>query len=133
MNECGSRLQRDRPLARRRGAGSCVVRLRVTVSDVLDYLAAGMSEGETGATPNRYAQAMLAKSQIQKEALNLPARERIELVVELWDSLTPGEIPVPEWQRDLIRNRLAALEDIPPEERSVPWEAVRRRIFADRA
>ena len=107
--------------------------LRVTVSDVLDYLAAGMSEGETGATPNQYAQTMLAKSQIQREALNLPVRERIELVVELWDSLTPGEIPVPEWQRDLIRNRLAALEDIPPEERSAPWEAVRRRIFADRA
>ena len=76
---------------------------------------------------------MLAKSQIQKEALNLPVRKRIELVVELWDSLAPGEIPVPEWQRDLIRDRLAALEDIPPEERSVPWEAVRRRIFADRA
>ncbi len=76
---------------------------------------------------------MLAKSQIQKEALNLPARERIELVVELWDSLRPGEIPIPEWQRNLIRDRLAALEDIPPEERSVPWEAVRRRIFADRA
>ena len=76
---------------------------------------------------------MLAKSQIQREALNLPARERIELVVELWDSLTPGEIPVPDWQRDLIRDRLAALEDIPPEERSAPWEAVRRRIFADRA
>ncbi len=76
---------------------------------------------------------MLAKSHIQKEALNLPVRERIELVVELWDSLTPDEIPVPEWQRDLIRDRLAALEDILPEERSVPWEAVRRRIFADRA
>ncbi len=75
---------------------------------------------------------MLAKSQIQKEALNLPARERIELVVRLWDSLAPEDIPVPDWQRDLIRDRLAALEDIPPEERSVPWEAVRKRLFSDR-
>ena len=36
---------------------------------------------------------MLAKSDIQRRALNLPARERIELVVKLWDSLAPGEIP----------------------------------------
>ena len=75
---------------------------------------------------------MLAKSEIWKEALNLPARERIELVVRLWDSLTPGDIPVPDWQRDLIRDRLAALADIPPEERSSPWEAVRKLVFSDR-
>ena len=75
---------------------------------------------------------MLAKSEIQREALDLPAQERIELVVELWDSLAPGEIPVPDWQRDLIRERLAALEDLLPEERSVPWEAVRKRIFSDK-
>ena len=75
---------------------------------------------------------MLAKSAIQKEALNLPAQERIELVVELWDSLAPGEIPIPDWQRDLIRDRLTALEEIPPEQRSVPWEAVRKRVFSDK-
>lgn len=75
---------------------------------------------------------MLAKSEIQREALNLPAHERIELVVELWDSLVPGEIPVPDWQRDLIRDRLAALEDMLPEKRSVPWEAVRKRVFPGR-
>ena len=75
---------------------------------------------------------MLAKSDIQRRALNLPARERIELVVKLWDSLAPGEIPVPDWQRDLIRERLAALAHVLPEERAVPWEAVRKRAFSDR-
>ena len=75
---------------------------------------------------------MLAKSEIQREALNLPAQERIELVVELWDSLVPGEIPVPDWQRDLIRDRLGALEDILPEERSVPWKEVRKRVFSEK-
>ena len=68
----------------------------------------------------------------REEALSLPAQERIELVVELWDSLAPGEIPVLDWQRDLIRDRLAALEDVLPEERSVPWDAVRKRIFSDK-
>ena len=83
---------------------------------------------------NSYAERMLGKSEIQREreALNLPAQERIELIVELWDSLAPGEIPVPNWQRDLIRERLAALEEVPPEERSVPWEAVRKRVFSDK-
>ena len=75
---------------------------------------------------------MLAKSEIQREALDLPAQERIELVVELWDSLAPGQIPVPDWQRNLIRDRLAALEDLLPEERSVPWEAARKGIFSDK-
>ncbi len=59
---------------------------------------------------------MLAKSEIQREALNLPAQERIQLVVKLWDSLAPGEIPVPDWQRELVRDRLAALENVLPEE-----------------
>ena len=64
---------------------------------------------------------MPAKSEVHREALNLPARERIDLVV-----------PVPEWQRELIRERLAELEDIPSGERSVPWEAVRRRALSTR-
>ena len=81
---------------------------------------------------NGYATAMLAKSEIQREALNLPAQERIQLVVELWDSVAPGEIPVPDWQRDLIRDRLAALEDVLPEERSVPWNTLRKRVFSDK-
>ena len=75
---------------------------------------------------------MLAKSEIRRETLNLPARERIELVVELWDSLEPREIPVPDWQRDLIRDRLATLEDVSPEDRSVAWKAARKRVFSDR-
>ena len=75
---------------------------------------------------------MLARSEIQREALNLPAQERIQLVVELWDSLAPGDIPVPVWQRDVIRDRLAELENVLPEERSVPWDALRKRIFSDK-
>jgi len=73
---------------------------------------------------------MLAKSEIQKPALNLSAQERIELVVGLWDSLAPGEIPVPNWQRSLIRDRLSALECIQPEERATSWEAVRKQVFS---
>ena len=75
--------------------------------------------------------AMLARSEIQREALNLPAPERIQLVVELWDSLAPGEIPIPDWQRGLIRDRLAELEHVLSAERSMPWDAVRKRFLSD--
>lgn len=75
---------------------------------------------------------MLAKSEIHREALGLPVHERIELVVELWDSLAPTEIPIPDWQRDLIRERLASLDNLRPDERSTPWEAARERIFSDK-
>ena len=76
---------------------------------------------------------MLTKSEIHQEALDLPAHERIELVVELWDSLAPSEIPIPDWQRELIRQRLASLDDLRPDERSTPWEAARERVFSDKA
>lgn len=75
---------------------------------------------------------MLAKAEVQEQALNLSAQDRVELVAEIWDSLTPDDIPVPDWQRDLIRDRLAALADVPTEQRSMPWEAVRKRVFPDR-
>lgn len=73
---------------------------------------------------------MLAKSDIQREALNLSVQERIEFVVELWDSLAPGEIPVPDWQRDLIRDRVAALEHLCRKSVRCPGDAVRKRIFS---
>ena len=79
------------------------------------------------------AETMLAKSEIHKEALSLPAHERIELGVELRDRLAPTEVPIPDWQRDLIRERLAALDDLRPDERSTPREAARKRILSDQA
>ncbi len=75
---------------------------------------------------------MLTKSEIQREALNRSAQDRIELVVELWNRLASAEIPVPGWQRDLIRDRLAALEDMLPEQRSVPWDTLRKRREPER-
>ena len=40
--------------------------------------------------------------------------------------------PLPDWQRDLIREHLAVLEDVRPEARSVPWDLIRERIFTAR-
>lgn len=72
---------------------------------------------------------MMTKAQVQQQALEHPPEDRIALVVEIWDSLEANHIPVPDWQRDLIRERLAALEGVDPENRSSPWSEVRERIF----
>ena len=81
----------------------------------------------------RIFETMLTKAQVQREALELPPEERIDLVVEIWDSLTAKDIPVPEWQRDLIRERLTELEGADPEDRATPWNKVLERVFPRKA
>ena len=66
---------------------------------------------------------MPAKSGTRRNALDLPLEEQAERL---------GETPIPQWQRELVLDRLAELENIPPDERAVPWEEVRRRLLADR-
>ena len=75
---------------------------------------------------------MLTKTEVKRQALELPPEERVDLAVEIWNSLQPEDLPVPGWQRDLIRERLAALEGMDPQERSTPWVEVRDRVFPGR-
>ena len=75
----------------------------------------------------------MTKAQVQRQALELPPEDRIDLVVEIWDSLEARDIPVPDWQRELIRERLAALDGAVPEDRAAPWSEVRKRVFPGNA
>ena len=72
---------------------------------------------------------MLTKAQVQRQALELSPEDRVDLAVEIWDSLKAKDIPVPDWQRELLRERLAALDGAGPEDRSAPWSKVRERVF----
>ena len=40
--------------------------------------------------------------------LQLPIEENISLVTELWDSIAEQQIPLPEWKKTLIKERIAA-------------------------
>ena len=75
---------------------------------------------------------MLTRTDVKRQALQFPPEERVGLVVEFWNSLRPEDPPVPVWQRNLIRERLDALEGTDLEERSTPWEEVRDRVFPGR-
>lgn len=55
----------------------------------------------------------------------LSPEEQIEYLQALWDRMTarPEDIPVPAWQRELVRERLAAHER--GEGETISWAAVR--------
>ena len=58
----------------------------------------------------------------------LPVDERIDFVQSLWDRIaaTPEEVPVPEWHREIIRERLESYRANPTTGR--PWADVRTDI-----
>ena len=71
-------------------------------------------------------------AELRRKALQLPAEEKADLAVELWESLGQ-EVPIPPWHLELVRERLAELDALDPEERSTPWEEVRKRIWPELA
>ena len=64
-----------------------------------------------------------------KELLKLPPAERIDIAMELWDSIAPEDMPplTAEQMAELDR-RLADHESNP--DRGSPWEEVRARLWA---
>jgi putative addiction module component (TIGR02574 family) len=64
----------------------------------------------------------------RKEILNLSVAERIELIGDLWDSLTeaPEAVPLTEAQKAELDRRLDAYRKDPAV--GAPWPVVRDRI-----
>ena len=58
----------------------------------------------------------------------LSVAERLELIGEIWDSITEAgqDPPLPDWHRRELERRLAAAEADP--EAGIPWEVVRARL-----
>jgi putative addiction module component (TIGR02574 family) len=61
------------------------------------------------------------------DLLKLSPSERILLVQDLWDSLSPEDIPLTDWQKAELDRRKAAYEANPASGRS--WEEVQRRVI----
>jgi putative addiction module component (TIGR02574 family) len=60
----------------------------------------------------------------------LPVEDKIAYVQALWDRIAAREedVPVPEWHREILRERIAAFEANPDEGR--PWEDVEADLLA---
>lgn len=62
----------------------------------------------------------------------LPASERLDLVQQLWDSISESreELPIQEWHRELVKARLADLDGHEGERgisREEVWQQVDQR------
>lgn len=60
---------------------------------------------------------------------DLSVEDKIEYVQSLWDRIaaSPEKIPVPEWHRRVLGERLAAHGAAPDE--GTPWEEVREDVL----
>lgn len=59
---------------------------------------------------------------------DLSVEEQIDFIQSLWDRIasTPEQVPVPEWHKSILRERLAVYQANPTNVRS--WEDVRKEI-----
>ena len=56
----------------------------------------------------------MTKAQLQEQILELPIEERLEVAEAIWASLeASAESPLPDWQRQLLDERIAAAEADP--------------------
>jgi putative addiction module component (TIGR02574 family) len=69
---------------------------------------------------------IMTKAEIQYQALELSEPERLELAEALWASISdPDALPLPQWQRALLEERLATSES----EEGRDWEEIRAEIW----
>lgn len=72
----------------------------------------------------------MTKTDLQREALELPEQERLALASELWASVedpnsVAQNLELPQWQKDLIDERLESSKD----DSGQPWAEVRAEIW----
>ena len=70
-------------------------------------------------------------NKILKEIRELPAQQRIELALEIWNEITNAELerlPVPDEHKGLLDERLAAIDSRPDD--LLTWDEVQRAVEA---
>jgi len=74
----------------------------------------------------------MTRAEIREQALTqLSPSERIALAEDLWDSVRPGDLDVPDWHLEVVRERLDQDDDSPDD--VIPGEEVLARLRAPRA
>ena len=58
---------------------------------------------------------------------DLTVEQRLALIEDIWESLTPEDVPVTDAQRSELDRRLRAHEENPGE--YIAWEELRQRII----
>ena len=69
----------------------------------------------------------MTKTEVHRQALELPEEERFQLAEELWASLEDPNAfqgPLPQWHKDLLDERLEESKNDPVQ----PWSEVKAEI-----
>jgi len=69
----------------------------------------------------------VARTLTKDDIARLPASERLNLISELWDSLSPTEVPLPESHRRALDEALEEYARDP--DTGEAWESVRDALF----
>jgi putative addiction module component (TIGR02574 family) len=64
------------------------------------------------------------------EIFELSTEERLHLIETLWDSLPPHDVPVPDWHKEILEERLEDHRRNPDD--SVSWEDVKKELLPRR-
>jgi putative addiction module component (TIGR02574 family) len=74
----------------------------------------------------------MRRVEIQK-LLELPVAEKIELAQMLWESIEPedeaGFLAIPDWQRQILDERLTDLAEHPDDEQT--WKEVKAELWRE--
>lgn len=69
-----------------------------------------------------------------KDLLKLPVEERLAVAQLLWESIEPEDearfLPIPEWQREILNDRLKDMETNPNDQQD--WEEVKAELWPNR-
>jgi putative addiction module component (TIGR02574 family) len=61
-----------------------------------------------------------------KSVFDLSDAEKLQLVQDLWDDISPESVPVYDWQKEKLAERQANLSKNPTS--GIEWPEMRRRI-----
>ncbi|HET8798690.1 MAG TPA: addiction module protein [Thermoanaerobaculia bacterium] len=66
----------------------------------------------------------------KEEIFELSPEERLHLIASLWGSLSPHDVLVPDWHREVLEERLGDHRRNPDD--SVSWEELKSELFPKR-
>lgn len=72
----------------------------------------------------------MSRTLSKEEIFELSTEERLHLIESLWDSLPPHDVPVPDWHKEVLEERLEDHRRNPDD--SVSWEELKAELFLKR-
>ena len=66
---------------------------------------------------------------IDPRLLELSVEEKLQVMEQLWDSIPEENVPVPQFHRDILAERIATFQANPNEGQE--WEEVRKELEAE--